>query len=38
MQRLSRDDILALIAAGGLRAPSEGPPLPEWLAFGVQGA
>jgi hypothetical protein len=38
MQRLNRDDILALIAAGGLRAPSEGPPLPEWPAFGVQGA
>lgn len=38
MQRLSRDDILALIAAGGLRAPSEGPPLPEWPPFGMQGA
>lgn len=38
MQRLGRDDLLALIAAGGLRAHSEGPPLPEWPALGVQEA
>jgi hypothetical protein len=36
MGKLGRDEILAAIAAGGLRGPDDGPPLPTWPAPGTQ--